>query len=97
VSVPCDTGAEAKDVGADEKIIDLKGIMVKYCGILRNGVDLLYGLNRVEDMLRSIENACLRTVKEMELYNMTTVALEVLKGAYNRKESVGAHYRIDQV
>jgi succinate dehydrogenase/fumarate reductase flavoprotein subunit len=32
----------------------------------------------------------------MELYNMTSVGIEVLKGALSRKESVGAHFRTDE-
>jgi aspartate oxidase len=33
----------------------------------------------------------------MELYNMASVGIEVLKGALARKESVGAHFRTDAV
>ena len=95
VSLPCDLSTEKKEIDAEEKIIDLKGIMVKYCGIVRNGKDMLLGLDRVSDMLKGIEDYSLVTVRDMELYNMASVAFEVLQGAYNRKESVGAHYRVD--
>ncbi len=96
VSVPCDESSGRKDVVAEESMIELKGIMVKYCGILRNGSDLSYGLKRAQEILGEIENARLDNIKEMELYNMASVAIEVLKGAYKRKESVGAHYRTDE-
>jgi L-aspartate oxidase len=80
----------------EEMTIDIKGIMVKYCGILRNGPSMRYGLNLVEQMLDVLENAYLHDIQAMELYNMATIASEVLKGAIARKRSVGAHYRIDE-
>lgn len=94
-AAPCDTALKQCNVDAAEKIIDLKGVMVKFCGILRNGRDLAYGLERAEEIMHEIENTKLETIKEMELYNMTSVGIEVLKGALNRKESVGAHFRTD--
>lgn len=96
VTIPCDTGEKHADIDAAERIIDLKGIMVKYCGILRNGKDLSFGLSRAQQILADIEHIQLDTIKAMELYNMTAVAIEVLKGALNRKESVGAHFRTDE-
>lgn len=95
-SVPFGANAKSKDIDAAEMIIDVKGIMVKYCGILRNGKDLEHGLKRTQDIIDEIEDAKLTTIKEMELYNMASVAIEVLKGALARKESVGAHYRTDE-
>ncbi len=92
---PCHSGSEEHS-GAADKIIDLKGIMVKHCGILRNGKDLAYGIERVQAILSEMENLRLITIKDMELYNMASVAMQVLKGAYARKESVGAHYRTDE-
>ncbi|MGE5493793.1 MAG: L-aspartate oxidase [Burkholderiales bacterium] len=94
--VPCDDSKEPCDIDAAEKIIDLKGIMVKYCGILRNSADLTFGLARAREIMDEIEHKRLRTIKEMELYNMTSVGIEVLKSALNRKESVGAHFRTDE-
>ena len=94
-TVPLAQDSVIKEIDAASSIIDLKGIMVKYCGIVRNGKDLLYGFQRVTAMLDELEDARLETVKEMEFYNMATVALRVLTGACNRKESVGAHYRVD--
>ena len=81
---------------ADTMVVDLKGIMVKYCGILRNGPSLMYGLRRVDDMMTRLENAQLNTIEEMELYNMTAIAHDILTSANERKTSVGAHYRIDE-
>lgn len=96
IPVPRDTAAAIKDTDAADRIIDIKGIMVKYCGILRNGKDLSHGLKRVQKILDDIEDVKLTSIKEMELYNIAMVAAQVLKGALERKESVGAHYRTDE-
>lgn len=66
--------------------IDLKGIMVKQCGILRNGADLSAGLARVAAMREALEGARLASQKDMELYNMTILAQAILTGALARKE-----------
>ena len=83
------------DVDAEETIIELKGIMVKYCGILRNGDELNFGLSRVKEILRKLRHARLNTTREMELYNMASVAEKILKSAVKRRVSIGSHYRID--
>jgi len=85
-----------KDFDTQQMMIDIKGIMVKYCGILRNGPSMMYGLHLVEQMLSVLKDAKLSGIKEMELYNMAAIASRVLKGAIARKKSVGAHYRIDE-
>jgi L-aspartate oxidase len=83
------------DVDAEETIIELKGIMVKYCGILRNGDELNFGLSRVKEILRKLRHARLNTTREMELYNMASVAEKILKSAVKRRVSIGSHYRTD--
>ncbi|MFH1512978.1 MAG: L-aspartate oxidase, partial [Bacillota bacterium] len=73
----------ARDISfdAEENIIALKGIMVKFCGILRNGEELRYGLSQVEAMLETLHHARLRTVRDMELYNMASAAGAILQAA----------------
>lgn len=82
-------------IGSAEQAIELKGIMVKQCGILRNGEALLEGLKRVEDMRRPLDDAKLVSQKDMELYNMLILAQRILTSALARTESVGAHFRTD--
>jgi L-aspartate oxidase len=81
---------------AEARIIELKGVMVKYCGILRDGEKLLFGLGRVNDMLAELKTARLRTLREIELYNMAIVSRAILESAIRRRESVGAHFRTDE-
>jgi L-aspartate oxidase len=83
-------------ISTNELIIDLKGIMIKHCGIVRDGNSLQYGINCANKILGEIADVRFKTVRQMELYNMTTVALSVLHAAFDRKHSVGAHYRIDE-
>lgn len=86
---------EEVPLDAEASIIELKGIMVKYCGILRNGEQLEYGLSQVETMLQTLRRARLNTLREMELYNMVTISKAILEGAIARRVSVGSHYRTD--
>jgi len=79
----------------EETIIQLKGIMVKYCGIVRNGEELNFGLSRVKEMLQKLRGARLGTTRDMELYNMVSVAEKILESAARRRVSVGSHYRTD--
>ncbi len=84
------------EIDTEAAIIGLKGIMVKYCGILRDGGLLAHGLAHVNALLTRLTPARLRTLRDIELYNMASVAAAILQGALARKASVGAHYRTDE-
>jgi L-aspartate oxidase len=86
----------ATDIDVEHEIIELKGVMVKYCGIVRNEYTLNLGLTHIKELLQRLESAKLDSVQAMELYNMALVANKVVEGAINRKESVGSHYREDE-
>ena len=87
-------GAEIK-IDIENRMNELKGVMVKHCGILRNEESLNIGLKYVKTLLAELKNAKITSVRMMELYNMAIVANEILKGAIARKESVGSHFRED--
>jgi L-aspartate oxidase len=95
-ALPQPEKASEANFDAEARIIDLKGIMVKYCGILRDEEKLLFGLSRVNELLSELNNARLRTLREIELYNMAIVSRAILESAIRRRESVGAHYRTDE-
>ena len=84
------------DLNSEDMIIDLKGIMIKFCGIVRSGDNLQYGITCADKIYQHIEDVRLTTIRDMELYNMTTIALPILHAALARTHSVGAHYRIDE-
>lgn len=74
---------------------ELRELMTKKCGISRNETGLREAHDRVSAMRARLEPSVLCTLKEMETYNMVSVALSVLEAALKRKKSVGAHYRSD--
>ncbi len=74
---------------------NIKGIMVKHCGIVRSGKSMEKGLEKLDALIERIENASFDTISMMELYNMALVSKSILTAALARKESVGAHYRED--
>ena len=95
VKLPEESELSAPPEDSTAQIIDLKGIMVKQCGILRNGDDLSEGLGRVDAMRQALKGAQLESQKDMELYNMVIVAQRIITSALARTESAGAHFRTD--
>ncbi len=87
--------AKKLQIDIEEKMNELKGIMVKHCGILRNEESLMLGLEYVEGLLNTLNDSKITSVRMMELYNMVLVANETLIAAIDRKESVGSHFRED--
>jgi len=83
------------DINITEEKNNLKGIMIKYGGIVRAGKYLKEGLAKVEAILKKLEELEYNSVQMMELYNMAVVSKNILEAAEKRKESVGAHYRED--
>ena len=74
---------------------EIKGIMVKYCGIIRNRKGLKTGIKKITALLSKIKKLDYTNPQMMELYNMAIVAKSILTAAQARKKSVGAHYRED--
>ena len=74
----------------------LKDIMWSYVGILRDENSLTEGLMRLNDLEREFNRTakCL-TKDEYEFRNMLCVAKLITACALNRKESRGAHCRLD--
>lgn len=91
------TGTIKKVIDIDDMEIRLKGIMIKYGGILRSDKYLKLGLNKLHEITQLLENAQLDSLESMELYNMCTVSEEIFRGAIAREKSVGAHYREDDI
>lgn len=92
----------------DEKIYDIKdkmrNIMQEKVGIFRNGKDLEEAVEELKILLQktkniTVANKCRLLNPELEeaykVPMMLKVALCVAKGARDRKESRGAHYRED--
>ncbi|MFQ8625705.1 MAG: hypothetical protein ACLSA2_04110 [Candidatus Gastranaerophilaceae bacterium] len=74
----------------------LQDIMWDYVGILRSEESLMIALEKLDELKREFP----RTDKcasrdEYEFKNMLTVANLIAHSALQRKESRGAHYRLD--
>ncbi len=94
--MPVLAAAKDKKFDTTAAMISIKGLMIRYCGILRSDENLKYAAGKIDDLFAKLRNARLSTIKQMELYNMTIVAKNILKCAQKRKNSVGAHFRTDE-
>ena len=74
----------------------LKDIMWNYVGILRSEKSLMTAIEKLDKLQAEFPRSykCLDK-SEYELKNMLVVAKLIAHSALNRKESRGAHYRLD--
>lgn len=70
----------------------LRDINTKYVGPVRTTEGMKYALDYFTQRLAVLDRTQLNTLYGYELYNMTEFSYLCAKGAYERKESVGAHY-----
>lgn len=75
----------------------IRHIMTQKCGVLRNKTEMIEAIEQIDDYYNMLEQNNISSSKEAILLNMTTVSLSVLKAALSRENSVGAHYRSDEV
>jgi len=73
----------------------LQQTMNDKCYVIRNKKDMLSALEEVTHMLSLLSNSFEDKREYYEMLNLCTTAKEILNAALARKESVGAHYRID--
>lgn len=73
----------------------IKEIMHSYGGIIRNQAGLEKGLSEIRHMIGKLDHVAFIKPEQMELYNMTVVANEILQAALKRRKSIGTHYRED--
>ncbi|MGC8584727.1 MAG: succinate dehydrogenase/fumarate reductase flavoprotein subunit [Thermoplasmata archaeon] len=83
---------------------ELQNTMQEKVGIFRNEKDLTDALNKVKELQKRFENVYvedknmfynMNLITYLELSNLLEVAEVVILGAIARKESRGAHYRVD--
>ena len=75
---------------------DLKNIMWEYVGILRDEKNLKLALYKINDLENIYSNKykC-ATASHYELRNLIMTAKIIVLSAIKRKESRGAHFRVD--
>ena len=71
---------------------ELRSINTKYVGPVRSTEGMKYALDYFTERLEALDATQLSTLWGYELYNMTLFSYLCSKGAYERRESVGAHY-----
>ena len=78
--------------------MEIKNIMWDYVGIVRSNLRLERALNRLRLIGQEVENFYRRTrvtTELIELRNLATVAMLIVRSALLRKESRGLHYTTD--
>jgi succinate dehydrogenase / fumarate reductase flavoprotein subunit len=89
---------ETNDVDADGLILKLQDIMWKNVGIIRNREKLLDARMEILQIERIFkEKHKCQNRREYELRNLIEVAKTITTSALERKESVGAHFRSDDI
>jgi len=73
----------------------IRAIMSTYCGASRDAQGLLHAITRLKEFEQTLLTIPIRTAAAVETLNIAQVALAVATAAYERKESIGAHYRND--
>lgn len=84
-----------KHIDAADIRNEIKTLMDAHAGIERNGPDMEASLERIESIVRDLEEADIRSVGELETLNIAYIASLILKSAIARKTSCGSHYRTD--
>jgi L-aspartate oxidase len=92
--LPETTGAgSSTDVSTERWIADLRGLMWKYAGLLRDGAGLREAQRQLEALRVSMPRGLRR--RALEARNLHAVAGLIVAAALGREESRGAHYRND--
>ena len=83
---------------------ELQTSMEKYCGVFRNETILQEGVNKVVELEQRLQNAYIKDhskvfntarIEALELENLMDIALATVRSALERRESRGAHSRVD--
>lgn len=73
----------------------IRELMTNNAGAVRREQNMLNALYSITKIHNTLDAVVLDSREKAEVYNMSIVAMEILKSAINRKESIGAHYRED--
>ncbi|MCX7772005.1 MAG: FAD-binding protein, partial [Clostridia bacterium] len=83
------------DFNAQELIGRLQELMIHNVGIVRNKESLVEAMKAIEQMKHQVWDIEIKDTKLIELKNMLELSYLVVKGAFLREESRGAHFRSD--
>lgn len=85
-----------EEIDVKDLKVKLQNIMWEYVGILRDEKSLMTAIEKIDELKMEFprNKKCLNR-EEYEFLNMLTVSSLIARSALNRKESRGAHYRLD--
>jgi len=97
---------DKKDEGENIDVLrqELQRVMEEFCSVFRTEEILADGVNKVRALIKRLDNARLRDhskvfntarIEAFELENLMVLGLATVESALARKESRGAHSRID--
>lgn len=84
-----------KEESLREFRVKMQNLMWKYCGIRREGKGLKILLEELEKIQRDIKDMPVNNFRDVETKNMLLLSKLIAESALERKESRGAHFRID--
>ena len=74
---------------------EIQNLMNDFGSVLRSEKGLSFALSRISEIANELQNSYYPGREYIETLNIATLAVDILKAALARKESVGAHYRED--
>jgi len=86
-------GSEHDPASLEKSIQQLRDLMWMHAGIVRDEKSLRHALEQLEAMRTALPAPKLR--RQCEAHNLLATALLITRSALARKESRGAHYRVD--
>lgn len=73
----------------------MQTIMSDNCFVIRSSEGLLYARGEMNEILSMLESGYLNSKAYDETLNLAIISLNIISSAFERKESIGAHYRMD--
>jgi L-aspartate oxidase len=94
---PLDNKKSNEEFDFDTCRTKIRDTMTKKGGIIRNEKELSQAVVTIGDFNNKLKDIALNNRVGVETLNMSTVSLSILNAAIERKESLGAHYRNDDI
>jgi L-aspartate oxidase len=89
-------GPEEQAHDLDSFTTEIREVMTRKCGILRDEKGLAEAASRIGELKGRLDEVAFSDRKAIETYNIATVAASIIEAALVRTHSVGAHFRSDK-